>query len=196
MRVSTAYSDFGLDYDSVAVDGAGVLHLLSAAGPQTAVKALRACLSGGVKCQLSLRDEIQRGRGLDDPCGRRGWLHYAHVHGAGYRFHAVRLGIDYWHLVAAARDDGLMPYLAEESLRQALRSPKITTPFLNAWVPWLADALATPPGGGDPAPLQLLDGYQTGAALLTVTSEELDALVQRGLREGDIAIPEAEEEAA
>jgi hypothetical protein len=188
LNVVTRDSSFKVQCDMLAGFGTYV-EALSVVGPQTSLKALRACLCSNVAATFYPSQNMTW-----HSDGREArWCRPASMsrQPMGYEIRIVRLGYDSWHLLAQSREPGFMPVLSEPALNKALRSPQYTTPFLREWLPWMAEELATCLN----PKLRLLDGFQTQSALLTATTPDLDELVGRGLREGEIRIP-AKEEAA
>jgi hypothetical protein len=182
----TKDTSFKVHCDMLAGYGTYV-EALSVVGPQSSLKALRACLCSNVATTFYPSQNMPwRSDGREARWCRPASMSRQPM---GYEVRIHRLGYDSWHLLALSREPGFMPVLSEPSFNKALRSPQYTTPFLREWLPWLADELAD----DDNPRLRLLDGFQTQAALLTATTPDLDELVSRGLREGAIHVPEKEE---
>ena len=165
--------------------------LLSVAGPETSIKAINACLVSKVSVRFDSEVQIRKARSLDGP----GWESCCPSmvrHPAGYETYKSRLGYNMWHLLALSKADGFMPCMSETALHQTLRSPRFSTPYLRAWVPWLAQQMITGADrlASDPVKLlHLLDGFQTSAALLQATTDDLDQLVTMGIFDGILTIP-------
>jgi hypothetical protein len=170
--------------DSLALWGDQIM-LVSVAGPETSIKAVHACLSSNVQARFDSEVRIQKGRSLSGS----GWEYCCpsmQRHPAGYETYKSKLGYNMWHLLALSKADGFMPCLSETALHQALRSPRYSTPFLRGWVTWLAQQMGQ---SGDERLLHVLDGFQTSAALLSATTDDLDRLVTLGVQEKHLSFP-------
>ena len=169
--------------DSLTVDGDEIL-MLSVAGPETSIKAVNACLQSNVAARFEFDKDIKKNRTFDG----EGWTGHCPSMSRqkdGYDCYKHRLGYNMWHLLALSKVDGFMPCLSETALDQVLRSPRFSTPYLKAWVPWLARQL----NDCDQPFLKLLDGFQTSAALLKATTDDLDRLITMGVCDGSLTIP-------
>jgi hypothetical protein len=154
--------------------------LLSAAGPETAIKAVHACLVSNVKARFEFSESLlvrQRGR---DP-----WTRYCPTlerDTDGYDCHKTRLGFNTWHLLAVSKLPGFMPVVSETALNRELRSPLYTTPYLREWVPYISERLI------EAEMLKILPGFRTTCAFLKCGSPELDEVISVGVREGHLTI--------
>jgi hypothetical protein len=172
IRVTARDADFHLYCDSIAYDEqSGIDHLmvLSTIGPQTSIKALAALLQSDVRCAI-------RTEGID------GWYGSLGKHPNGYTIHRHRFEHNTWHVLAVAKQDGLLLTLSDESLWIELRKPRFTTPLLREWVPWLMTRLEA---GGH---LRRLKCYGCESAVLTASDDELDEAVASELRAGTLKI--------
>jgi hypothetical protein len=145
--------------------------LVSATGPDTSVKAARACLYSP---EIAVTFEL-------DQEGTVSRLARATVDGkpASYTASVARLAPGVVHLVALARVPGLMPCLSDDHLWTELSSPRYTTPLLRSWIGWIKRKLL------ERGQLAMADGYgEQGAGVLTIEPDELDEVVSEGVRFG------------
>ena len=189
--VKTAYSAFRLRCHAAAwADGYGAnvrirprhtqdmpgLLLLSIAGPDTAVKALRATLYQAdidatfTLCRDDTCNEIVRARSVFD--GKA----------VGYNAVIAKLAPGVVHMVALAKLPGLMPNLSDDHLWTELSGPSYTTPLLQPWIPWLKRAM-TNEGG-----IVVANGFQASVGVLKTEPVELDELVSRGVKQGHLCM--------
>ena len=149
------------------------LLLLSATGPDTAVKSVRATLY-----QPDVGAEVL----LDGDTSQR--LLKAKLAFDGkpvtYSAAAMKLAPGVIHLVALARIPGLMPNMSDDHLWAELSGPRYTTPLLRSWIPWLKRAMVA--GGGIVAG----EGIAATVGVLRTEPDELDALVASGVKEGHL----------
>jgi hypothetical protein len=180
LSVITSTSNWRVGCDALALLENRIA-LLSVAGPETAVKAVNACLQSNVNSRFEFDQDIRVGR----KPGSEGWSRYCPTmerDKAGYETHKTRLGFNTWHLLAVSKLPGFMPVLSESALNRELRSPLFTTPFLREWVPYLSDKLA------EAELLQVLPGFNTTCAFLKAGTPELDEAVTVGVSEGHLKI--------
>jgi hypothetical protein len=175
---------------SLLVDGLacheGQIMLLSVAGPETAIKAVNACLVSNQSARFEADVPLRTFRTFESSEGEERYCPTLARSPEGYDTYKSRLGYNTWHLLALSKRDGFMPCVSETALDRQLRSPRFSTPLLRSWAPWLARKL------GEAKHLLLLDGFQTRAALLQAGTPELDELVSCGLRDGHLSIPTQE----
>lgn len=147
------------------------LILLSATGPDTACKAVRAMLYAS---------DIEAEFSLEFPDGTSQRLARAHFEEKPVTYTAAvaKLAPGAVHLVALAKVPGLMPCLSDQHLWQELTGPRYTTPLLRPWVGWLKRAMIERGG------ITIADGHAATAGILTTTSEQLDEMVSLGVRSG------------
>src|SRR5262249_49686986 len=112
----------------------GKILLLSAAGPESAVKALAAALRSDARVTFVFDLD---GFHVRDPkrCEE------------GYKVYRAKLPGDLWHILCVAKTEGFMPVLTEESLWRELRAERFTTPLLRAWIEPLMKRLQDGQGG-------------------------------------------------
>ncbi|MGA2618472.1 MAG: hypothetical protein ABSF26_12745 [Thermoguttaceae bacterium] len=147
------------------------LLLLSATGPDTSVKSVRASLyQPDVQAEFVLESE---------PTER---LLKARITFDGkpvtYTAAVSKLAPGVVHLVALAKIPGLMPDMSDDHLWAELTGPRYTTPLLRAWIPWLKTTMAQ--GGG----IVVANGFESTVGVLKTEPDELDALVTLGVKEG------------
>jgi hypothetical protein len=160
--------------DQVAVDpDTEQVLLLSFAAPATTAKAVTAALVTDVPLRMHFADLPFTPR--YHRSGRRAE--------AGYRVHRHNLGYGTWHCVLAARRDGFLPCISDAALWAALTSNRFTTPLLRDWMPWVRQTLVAR------RLLKDCDCAGCTAGLLSATSEDLDAVVSAGLKQGQLTIP-------
>lgn len=168
--------DLTMQCNALATAGAGgsyEIALLSVAGSSSTLKSVQAALAARAKVTFK----------PDDISG-----FYSHFrllrHEGGYRFYRHRMGYQTWHLLAVARMDGLLTESSDESLWRALMSDQITTPMLRGWVGYIKTELT-----GESL-LRPLRCFNCTASVLSATSEEIDAIVARGIRYGHLTLEE------
>jgi hypothetical protein len=165
-------TSLSLRCDAAAADAGGrdthVL-LLSAAGAETAVKALTAVLRSETRVEVN----------FDVP-----GLHCykPQRYPGGYRVQRARLDGDTWHVLCVAKVDGFLPVLSEEALWRELRSERFTTPLLRGWVPWLVARLR------ETGALVELRQAGCNAGLLRLDTDGLDRLVSEGIQAGALRV--------
>ena len=151
------------------------LLLLSATGPDTAAKAVRATLY-----QPDIQAEfILSGGGTEQMIkARSGFDGKPVTYGAAI----AKLAPGVVHLVALARIPGLMPNMSDDHLWTELSGPRYTTPLLRSWIPWLKQAMTE--GGG----IVVGEGMASTVGILNTEPGDLDALVMRGVKEGHLCL--------
>jgi hypothetical protein len=150
------------------------LLLLSATGPDTAVKSVRATLyQPDVEAELLLSDGDTNQRMLK---ARIAFDGKPVTYGAAM----VRLAPGVIHLVALARIPGLMPNISDDHLWAELSGPRYTTPLLRPWTAWLKEAMAYS------GSIVVANGFQATVGVLKTEPDELDALVASGVKEGHL----------
>jgi hypothetical protein len=169
LALSGGETDFALRCDALACDRDKRILLLSAAGPETSVKALAAVLRSEAKVRFYPE--------LESPFYR----YYGPVrHPAGYTVQRAKLDPNTWHVLCTAKVEGLLPVLSEEALWQELRGERFTTPLLRSWVPWLLQRLLEQGG------LVRLEQVGCEAGLLLAGTETVDELVSEGINQGHL----------
>jgi hypothetical protein len=147
------------------------LLLLSATGPDTAAKAVRATLyQPDVEAEfiLNIGDTAERlVRAHSDFNGKP----------VSYSAATVKLAPGVIHLVAVARIPGLMPNMSDDHLWAELSGPSYTTPLLRSWIPWLKETMTKSKG------IVVANGFQATVGVLKTEPTALDDLVSQGVRE-------------
>ena len=111
-----------------------------------------------------------------------GWCDSLGTHHNGYTIHRHRFEHNTWHILAVAKQEGLLLKASEVAVWVELRKPRFTTPVLRAWVPWLMKTLQT---NGH---LRNLQCFGCESAILTAGTAELDDALTEGLRRGKLTI--------
>lgn len=96
------------------------------------------------------------------------------------RFYKLNYGL--CHALYWSKDPGVMRAMSSTSLWEALNSDELTTPLMPHWLPWIQGELKKK--------RNLIDtwNWRCQCGILRVTTEDLDAIVSRGLREGHIKV--------
>ena len=151
------------------------LLLLSATGPDTSVKSVRATLyQPDVDAEFSLENEtterMLKARTTSD--GKP----------VTYTAALARLATGVIHLVALARIPGLMPNMSDDHLWAELTGSRYTTPLLRAWIPRIKETMVN--GGG----IVVASGFNATVGVLKTEPEALDEIVSQGVREHALAM--------
>jgi hypothetical protein len=151
------------------------LLLLSATGPDTSVKSVRAALyQPDVEAEFVLETENIE-RMLKARCTHDGKP-------VTYSAAVTKLAQGVIHLVALAKVPGLMPNMSDDHLWAELTGPRYTTPLLRAWIPWLKTTMAE--GGG----IVLADGFEATVGVLKTEPDALDEIVSQGVKDRFLAM--------
>lgn len=148
-------------------------YLLSVAGSQGALKGLRAALNAKVRAIYTL-EGVTATDGRDSGTART----IRPREGHRYRLHTHPLGYGQVHGLFRTDDPGFLPMGSHETLWKALKSPTYTTPLLRSWVPWLQERLRAE------GLLEPLYCYRCECGRLTAAPEDVDRLVEEGVRRG------------
>ncbi len=152
------------------------LLLLSATGPDTAVKSVRATLyQPDVEAEFVLDIDGTTERLVRAHCDFNGKP-------VSYSATIAKLAPGVIHLVALARISGVMPNLSDDHLWTELSGPRYTTPLLRPWTAWLKEAMAKSKG------IVVANGYASNVGVLKTEPVALDDFVSRGVREGKLAM--------
>jgi len=151
------------------------LLLVSATGPDTAAKALRATLyepavQAGFEIHGRTTERMIKARTMFD--GKP----------VGYSAAVFKLTPGVIHLVAVAKIPGLMPNMSDDHLWSELSGPSYTTPLLRRWIPWLKEAMT------DLGDIVIADGIAATVGVLRTEPAELDTLVTRGVQDGHLRL--------
>jgi len=181
--------DITLGLDKVAIGGLsshGVprLAMVSCVGYAGDLKAFRAGLAVGLNAAMELVDPD--GHRLAVKQGNQSIVpqHVFALSGVKYTGESHRLGYNVFHGIFIAQTKGLMLDGSDEALWNELKAPRFTTPLLRSWLPYLRRELAS---AGKLVPLGCLDCDCMG---LTATTQDLDGIVEHGLKNGLITIDE------
>lgn len=156
-------------------DGPGLL-LLSATGPDTAVKSVRATLyQPDVEAEFRLETTDTLQQMLKARAGLDGKP-------VTYSAAVAKLAPGVIHLVAVAKILGLMPDMSDDHLWAELTRPRFTTPLLRTWIPWLKETMTS---NGS---IIMADGFDASVGVLRLEPDALDDLVSQGVKEGNLAM--------
>jgi hypothetical protein len=151
------------------------LLLLSATGPDTAIKAVRATLyDPAVQAEFRLS-----GEDLHEQLSK---ATVAECKPVVYTAAVAKLASGVIHLVAVANVPGIMPNMSDDHLWSELTSPRYTTPLLRAWVPWLRETMVKS------GSIVTAKGIASAAGVLRIDPEDLDALVSDGVKQGHLPL--------
>jgi len=189
LTAKTEYSEFSVRVHSIAwssrfdgptqagrrrsySNGAGLV-CLSATGPDTAIKAIRAILYADTACCMTLAS----------PDSTNHWpyrIAKAQIAGDQVKYTAsvAKLDKGVVHLVAIAKIPGLIVNLSDDHLWKELQGERYTTPMLRHWTEKIGKVLAKK------GMLAKAEGWQTNAGILRVEPEELDKIVSNGVHRG------------
>ena len=151
------------------------LLLLSATGPDTAAKAVRATLY-----QPDVQAEFVFDSGNTQQMVKARLTFDGKA--ASYGAAIAKLAPGVIHLVTLAKIPGLMPNMSDDHLWTELSGPRYTTPLLRPWIAWLKQAM-TASGG-----IVVAEGYASTVGVLKSESDELDTLVASGVKEGHLCL--------
>ena len=147
------------------------LLLLSATGPDTAVKAVRATLyQPDVDAEFSLNISGGTERMLKARFAFDGKP-------VSYGASVMKLAPGVIHLVAVAKIEGLMPSMSDDHLWAELAGPRFTTPLLRTWIPWIKEMMISEGG------IIVANGFRATVGVLKAESDALDDLISQGVRE-------------
>jgi hypothetical protein len=152
------------------------LLLLSATGPDTAVKSVRASL---------YEPEIHPEFTLHIPdAPTRMVKARSTVDGKPVSYSAAvsKLAPGVIHLVAVARIPGLMPNMSDDHLWTEFSGSRYTTPLLRSWMPWLKQAMTKNQS------IVVAKGFGTEVGVLKAEPDELDDLVSKGVKGRHLAL--------
>jgi hypothetical protein len=146
------------------------LLMLSATGPDTAAKAVRATL---YQCDVEAEFALAFGD-TTERLARAQWDGKPVSYGAA----VAKLAPGVIHLVAIARVSGIMPCLSDQHLWAELTGPRYTTPLLRPWTGWLKRAMI------EAGQIVMAEAHNAATGILRTSQEELDELVSSGVRSG------------
>ena len=158
-----------------AADLPGLL-MLSATGPDTAVKAVRAGLyEPDIQVEFDLQGDDVSAKLVKARTTRDGKA-------VSYNAAVAKLAPGVVHLVALAKLPGLMPNLSDDHLWSELSGSRYTTPLLRSWTAWLKETMAT--NGG----IVVAEGYAAKVGVLKTEPDALDEIVSQGVRDRQLAL--------
>ena len=174
-----------LKYDRLAVTQGGTVMMLSIIAENNFVKAVRAILNGaaGGRANITATDgkiaypnlpgSGLRQPGTLTPTAEDGYMTYIH-----------RLNYGLCHALYVTKQPGFMPSFNDAALWRELMDVKYTTPLLQEWLPFLKKQLL------DKGLLKFAESFGCECGVLAATSDNLDEIVTRGIRDGMIAVPQ------
>lgn len=152
------------------------LLLLSATGPDTAAKAVRATL---YQPDVAAEFALHLAGGTERLVRAHGTFNGKPV---GYSAAVAKLAPGVIHLVALAQIPGLMPNLSDDHLWTELSGPSYTTPLLRSWVPWIKETMF------HRKVIVVAKGYAADVGVLKAEPETLDEIVSKGVRDRYLAM--------
>jgi hypothetical protein len=150
------------------------LLMLSATGPDTAVKSVRATL---YQPDIEAEFLLEEGDTTQQMVKARITFDGKPV---VYSAAMVKLAPGVIHMVALAKIPGLMPNMSDDHLWAELTGPRYTTPLLRSWIPWLKEMLAKDGG------IVVGEGFASSVGVLKTEPDKLDAVVSMGVKEGHL----------
>lgn len=155
------------------------LMFVAIVGVDQNLKAMRAAFAAGINNPIRLdnvvlhRNGVRVSPGLNITCMKD-----------GYRAESHRLGLDQHHAIFTARRPGLMLVDTDAALWAELKAERYSTPLLRGWLPYLRTELT------DRELLEPCETLGCNCCMLVATPEELDKVVEHGLKNDKIEIRE------
>ncbi len=172
-------------YNKLAVGNRSELFLVSLVAESQRVKQIRAILCGGAKASVKAAGgKIKRASDTNDWAARNPGNLYPTPE--GYTLLTHKLDYGQVHALFLSRAPGFMRVVSTESLWQVLNDPRFTTPILRVWMPYIESCLR------HQDILEEAHTFNCTAGILSLTTAQLDDIVSRGLKTGEITIPEKE----
>jgi hypothetical protein len=169
-------------FDRIAVSGANDMLLLSVAGELHNIKRMRAILCGGVKASIN-----GGGVRINQPNGEQWRARQPGRMNAtpdGYIIHTHRLGYGMMHALFLTRSPGFMKVITPDALWQELKNIRYTTPIIREWMPYIETSLR------EQELLEDAHVFNCTCGVLSATTKNLDDIVEKGIQQGIIQIPE------
>ena len=171
-------------FDRLAVSGANDLLLLSVVGELHNIKRMRAILCGGVKASIN-----GGGVRINQPNGEQWRARQPGRMNAtpdGYIIHTHRLGYGMMHALFLTRSPGFMKVITPDALWSELKNIRYTTPLIREWMPYIETTLR------EKELLEDAHVFNCTCGVLSATTKNLDDIVEEGIQQGIIQIPEAD----
>jgi hypothetical protein len=173
-------------YNRIACDRRGQLLLLSLVAESHNIKRIRACLLGGAKVIIMAAGAKIKQASESD--------YYAHHAGKvlatedGYEFYRHKLGYGMEHALFITRMPGFMRVVNSQAVWNELQQPRFTTPLLREWMPYIEKQLREKE--------YLTEAYTFGCecGILTLTTAQLDEIVEKGIKDRQLRIPSSFDE--
>jgi hypothetical protein len=140
------------------------------------IKAIRAALAAGLASPMWLKN-VTLSRDGESKVPESVW-----PSPAGYRLDSHRLGFGSIHALFTCRQQGFLPDDSDDALWQELRQVRFTTPLLRGWLPYVRKELELK------SLLARCHTLDCTCCILTVTSADLDSIVETGVKNGSILI--------
>lgn len=170
-----------LKYDRIAVNDRGELLLVSVVAPTQIVKGIRGWLNTNKKGTATATGAMIK-KSFEDDWRLRNPGNLRKLED-GYAGETHKLAYGMAHALFTARCEGFLKSVSEEALWQELNSDRFTTPLLRSWMPWITGQLT------DQEVLVEADCYRCQCGTLAATTADLDDIVSRGLKQGNLSIP-------
>ena len=164
-------------FDRLALLGNTML-VCSCVGASQDIKALRAAINSRIDGHIELTP-VQLTLGKTSPI-----VSVALPDAGSYSMYMHRLPYGTVHALAVSRRPGLLLNASPANLWAALKSERFTTPLLRSWLPYLGDELV------ERELLEDLACLDCSCKFLSVTTKELDSIVEDGLKKGAIEVKE------
>jgi hypothetical protein len=172
-----------LAYDRMAIDTTETLMLLSVVTEGMKAKALRAMLSFGSR--TSIKAAGTKLKKSSDEYGRNAGNFNIKAGPDGYESYVHKLGFGMVHALFVSRSESFMPVADEAAVWAQVRDVRFTTPVMREWIaPYVLPELERR------ALLKRCLCHRAECAVLLATDKQLDDVIEKGISEGHISIPE------
>lgn len=168
-------------YNRIATSTRGELLLLSVIGESHNIKRMRACLLGGAKVTISASGgKVKR---ASDESWRLTHPGRVIASTEGYEFYQHKLGYGMAHALFMTRMPGFMKIVNPKALWRELKDTRFTTPILPEWMPHIEEQLRKK------SYLQEAYVFNCECGVLSLLTNQLDEIVERGIKSGKLIIP-------
>lgn len=172
-------------FNMIAVSGANDLLLLSVVAEVHNIKRMRAILCGGVKASINAGGIRVNQPNADTWRSRQPGRMNATA-SDGYAIHTHRLGYGMMHALFMTRMPGFMRVITPDALWSELKNIRYTTPLIREWMPYIETTLR------EQDLLEDAHVFNCTCGVLSATTKNLDDIVEKGIQEGIIHIPESD----
>jgi hypothetical protein len=174
-------SIIGQRYNRLACTRRGEILLLSLIGNSADIKRVRACMLGGAKVGIQAAGaKIKQASQEDWQAANPGHIHATEE---GYEFHKHKIGYGMEHALFLTRAPGFMRVVSPNSLWHELQKDRFTTPLMPEWMPYIEAKLR------EKEYLTEAFTYNCSCGLLSMTTPQLDEIVEKGIRTRKLLIP-------